>query len=164
MCAQSLLANPVQIGGQNLTVEIDESCFVRRKFNRGHAVREQWVFGGICRETGDSFLYAVPDRSAATLLPIISESILPGSIIISDEWRAYGGIANIPQRNYQHRTVNHSRNFVDPITGACTNRVESMWNVAKSKNRKRWGTHRALLDSYLCESMWRQGDRTHLKA
>ena len=54
-----------------------------------------------------------------------------------------------------HFTVNHCRNFVDPVTGACTNRVEGMWSVAKSKHRRRWGVSRAMIDSYMCEFMWR---------
>ena len=38
-------------------------------------------------------MYAVPDRSARTLLPIIQASIAPGTTIMSDMWAAYGGIA-----------------------------------------------------------------------
>lgn len=38
-------------------------------------------FGGWCRETKESFMYAVHDRSAATLLPIIQNSIRPGITI-----------------------------------------------------------------------------------
>jgi len=51
--------------------------------------------------------------------------------------------------------VNHSRNFVDPSTGACTNGAENLWGRAKERNRDRHGTHRHMLDSYLCEFMWR---------
>ena len=36
-----------EISGPNKTVEIDDSKFGRRKFHRGQAVKEQWVFGGI---------------------------------------------------------------------------------------------------------------------
>ena len=42
-----------KIGGKNMTVEIDESMFGKRKYNRGTIMgcRQMWVLGGICRET-----------------------------------------------------------------------------------------------------------------
>ena len=36
---------------------------------------------------------------------------------------------------YQHLTVNHTYNFVDPITGAYTNHIESVWQKAKQKHK-----------------------------
>jgi len=148
------------IGGAGLTEEIDESLFARRKYNRGRRVREQWVFGGICRETKDAFMYAVPDRTAAPLLPIIRACIRPGTHIMSDEWRAYGQIGNqlniMGQPLFQHSTVNHSVNFVDPATGTHTQNIESYWCKAKQRNKKQWGTARTTLDSHMCEFMWRK--------
>ncbi|KFD48220.1 hypothetical protein M513_10934, partial [Trichuris suis] len=45
------------IGGPSNTVDLDETLFCPRKYNRGrHYGRRQWVFGGTCRETGESFL------------------------------------------------------------------------------------------------------------
>ena len=38
---------------------------------------------------------------------------------------------------------------------AHTQNIESLWNKAKRRNRKQAGTHRSLLDSYMCEFMWR---------
>jgi hypothetical protein len=46
-----------KIGGTNKTVEIDESIFGRRKYFLGHPVRGQWVFGGVERESGRTFLF-----------------------------------------------------------------------------------------------------------
>ena len=45
-----------EIGGPNKTVKIDDSKFGRRKYNRGHKVKGQWVFGGVERESGNTFL------------------------------------------------------------------------------------------------------------
>ena len=47
--------------------------------------------------------------------------IIIGSVIYSDEWRAYSGIPAIVGKNYTHHTVNHSQNFVDPVTGMMYN-------------------------------------------
>ena len=74
--------------------------------------------------------------------------------IITDEWRAYSRIHQLG-RNYRDLTVNHSLNFVDPQTGAYTQTVEREWIAAKAENRRRWGTPRHTLESYLCEFMWR---------
>ncbi|XP_046663933.1 uncharacterized protein LOC124356778 isoform X2 [Homalodisca vitripennis] len=155
VCAAKLLANPLVIGGPGLTVEIDESVFAKRKYNVGRVPKKQWIFGGICHETKDCFLFAVEDRSAASLMPIIVERIAPGTRIVSDKWRSYNGIRNA-NSNYDHNTVNHSENFIDPETGAHTNTVKRMWGVAKSSFRRQYGTHSKLLDSYLCEFMWRK--------
>lgn len=156
VCADSLLKNPIKIGGRSMTVEIDESCFSKRKYNVGRVYPQQWVFGGICREDKQCFLYAVPDRTAETLLSVIRECINPGTTIISDKWSAYKEIKEIPGMNFTHLTVNHSENFVDPATGAHTQRIESLWATAKRRNKKECGTSRDMLDSYLCEFMWRQ--------
>ena len=52
-----------------MEVEIDESKFGKRKFNRGRVVDDHWLFGGIERTTGECFLVEVEHRDAATLLP-----------------------------------------------------------------------------------------------
>jgi len=64
-----------KLGGPNKTVEIDESKFGRRKYQRGHPVKGQWVFGGVERESGRTFLAPVPDRTADTLVAIIRDWI-----------------------------------------------------------------------------------------
>ena len=48
-------------GRRGVIVEIDEAKFGKRKYNRGRIVTDAWVFGGIERGTGNSFMVSVPD-------------------------------------------------------------------------------------------------------
>ena len=61
---------------------------------------------------------------------IIQKHIKPDSIIYSHEWGAYSSLEGLPE-GYTHKTVNHSKNFVDPETGAHTQTVELMWGNCK---------------------------------
>jgi hypothetical protein len=61
-----LKGSSVKIDGRYKTVEIDESKFGRRKYRKGHPVTGQWVFGGVKRESGATFLVPVKDRTADT--------------------------------------------------------------------------------------------------
>ena len=115
-----------------------------------------WVFG-IC-DTSVSpalgYMEIVPNRSAATLLPIIGAHINNGTVIQSDEWAAYNGVINLAPVS-SHDSVNHSISFVSP-TGVHTNHIESYWNRAKIKLKRMRGCHRSQLPSYLDEFMWRE--------
>ena len=88
------------------------------------------MFGGVERESANYFLIPVGKRDKATLLPLIKKYILPGSTINSDCWRAY---SELKEHNYIHQTVNHSKTFKDPLTGACTNTIEGLWRIAKHR-------------------------------
>ena len=50
---------------------------------------EQWIFGGICRETREVFMVTVPNRSADVLLGVVRDKIREGSTVISDCWPSY---------------------------------------------------------------------------
>ena len=56
----------------------------------GRIVNNQWVFGGCSSEKGGTvYFLSVPKRDTVTLAPVIGSIIQPGSIVISDEWKAY---------------------------------------------------------------------------
>ena len=146
------------IGGNGIEVEIDESKFGKRKYHRGHRVEGQWVFGGREKyDKGKIFMVPVANRKKATLLALIKKWIKPGTIIHSDCWKAYSQLNKL---GYTHVTVNHSKQFVDRTTAACTNSIESDWRHAKVHMPK-YGTHLGQHAGYLAEFMWRR--RNHDK-
>ena len=156
VAVENFLRHPCVIGGEGVIVQIDESLFARRKYNRGRVVVEQWIFGGWCDDSRTGFLVPVADRSAATLLPLIRRYIRPGSIIHSDMWQAYRGVQAMEDMDYNHRTVCHDRHFVDPQTGVHTNGVEGMWSCAKAKVKAMHGTNRSFIMEYCAEFMFKQ--------
>ncbi|KAL3073740.1 hypothetical protein niasHT_039267 [Heterodera trifolii] len=75
------------------------------------------------------FMEVVEKRDAETLVPLIKKWIHPGSIVVSDYWRAYDCLGS---HGYKHLKVNHSINFVDKDDPTInTNRIESTWRHCK---------------------------------
>ena len=148
VCSVVLERYSEPIGGPGKIVEIDESKFGKRKYNRGRRVDGCWVFGGIERdsEPPKCFFATVNDRSAQTLIPLIKRWILPGTTIVSDCWKSY---STLSAEGYIHETVNHSIQFRSD-TGAHTNHIESRWNALK-RSLPRFGTNKELYQSYFAE-------------
>lgn len=154
VCGLHLINNPRQIGGPGRIVSIDESKFFHRKYNRGRYRDGKWVFGGIdVEDPSRCFLVPVERRDRSTLEPLVIQHVAVGSIIWSDEWRAYSELNSL---GYSHYTVNHSEHFVCPISLVHTNHIENMWMRAKKKFRRMHGTTHTLFDSYLEEWLWFQ--------
>ena len=156
VCPTKLLNTPIQLGGQDVVVQIDESLFNHKsKYNRGmRPQKELWVFGlaDTSYKPAITYLEIVEKRDAATLLPIIRKAVQPVTVIHSDQWRAYNSIQS--ELNLQHGTVNHSVNYIDPDTGVHIQTIESYWAKAKYRFKKMKGISSHLLTSYLDERMW----------
>lgn len=155
-----IFSEQVQLGGINeegesIIVEIDESVFFRRKFNRGRFREHIWVLGLLERGSKKVVLIPIPDRSASTLHPLIEQYVLPGSTIITDCWAAYGRLGQ--NEFFTHLTVNHSINFLNPDdSNVHTQNIENLWLHAKKKIRKMFGTNSNLLAGYLFEFCFRK--------
>ncbi|KAI6647569.1 Adenosylhomocysteinase B-like [Oopsacas minuta] len=131
---------------------------------KGETVEEyitHWSMGfGIYEQGTDNVLMIqVPDRSGVTLLHIIQRYVLPGTTIHSDEWTDYNVV---PAAGYDHHTVNHSENFVDPIDGTHTQGIENAWGVVKKRQRRGQTTNPELLESHLIESCWRRKNKGNI--
>ena len=95
-------------------------------------------------------------RDHHTLLRLIKVYVAPGTTILTDKWKGYSAL---PRHGYEHLVVNHSRGFVDPLTGVHTNTCEGMWFHAKKHMLRDHGRSQAdseALEIVLCAFMWRK--------
>lgn len=125
------------------------------KYNRGSGLKRKqvWMFGMVERgPNGKCLIQIVPDRKSVTLLQIIYEHVEPETIIISDSWSSY---EKLKQLNFGHLKVNHKYNFIDPTTGAHTNKIEGLWKQAKEAFKQMNGCLRVHLKSFIDEFLWR---------
>ena len=159
-CSNDLRRNPIRIGGgPGRPVQIDESMFNHKR--RGgvgrRARRNIWVFGMADTrfQPARYHMEVVRNRSRRTLVPIINRRLVGQNLTVhSDMWQAYANLPLFVPRCAVHETVNHTQNFVDPITGAHIQGMESGWNRVKYGFKKAKGCRRNRLQSYLDEYMW----------
>ena len=106
LICQNLPLSHTIIGGEGITVEIDESLFGKIKYHRGKLTNGQWVVGGVERtEERKCFFVLVEKRDTETLQNIISQLVLPGSIVVTDCWAPYNAVCDT--LDLDHLTVNH---------------------------------------------------------
>lgn len=122
-------------------------------FNRnyGKRVMGPWVVGIYQGKTNMRFV-VVPDRKKNTLHDVIRRYVEPDSSIHTDEWAGYRGLDQI---GYLHNVVNHSQNYVDPVSGTHTQGVERAWVEEKTWMAKCRGSVVYLQDR-LDEAAWRR--------
>ncbi len=114
---------------------------------------EHWVFGGVKENSKKCFAVLVPNRSKESLFKVIKSKILPETTIISECWKEYSGLE---EHGYSHFTLNHSENFLDPVTKVNTQKDENFWFLSKIRNKNECGTNRYDLESYIFEFLWRR--------
>src|SRR6218665_662743 len=74
-----------------------------------------------------------PTEKFIPYIPIIAANIWPGTTLMSDRSRAYNTVGQLP--DLRHLTVNHSLNFVDPNSGAQSQRVNDHGNQQRKEIR-----------------------------
>ena len=148
------------------TVEVDETYVGGRWKNkrtsirekgtkRGRGTKKQPVFGILCRN-GLVWAEIVDNVEAATLQPLITSKVKKGSIVCSDSWRAYTGIAS---KGFVHRMINHGERVYSDGKGNHINGLEGFWGYLKRKLAAKGGIRRAKLYLYLGEYVWRYKHR-----
>ena len=86
------------------------------------------MFGIVEKDSRKTRFFFVEDRKKSTLQPILLRYVYKDSIIHSDQWTSYHDLGNFFK---DHKTVNHSKVFVDPYTLANTQKIECIWSHVK---------------------------------
>lgn len=98
------------------------------------------VFGALKRE-GKVITKIVPNTTKESLVSVIEETVIEGSIMVSDENPSYNSL----KKNYRHVKVNHGKE--EYVRGAAhTNTLEGYWSLLK---RQITGIHHSVSPKHL---------------
>ena len=126
---------------------------------RGRGTSKQPVFGIYCR-SGLVWAEIVDDVESETLQSLIKKQVTKGSVINSDTWKGYTGIAT---QGYVHRLVKHIEQEYSDKKGTHINGLEGFWGYLKRKLAAKGGIARDKLWLYLAEYVWRYNNRNLLE-
>jgi transposase-like protein len=147
-----------RLGGQ---VEVDETYVGGFEAGGGRRHLGSKVLVAIAaqidgRGIGRVRLRRIPAASASPLVAFVKHAVKPGSVVITDRWKAYAGLK---QEGFKHRL-----RVINPGTTAAA-LLPRVHRVASLLKRWLMGTHqgalsREQLDSYLDEFTFRFNRRT----
>ncbi len=99
----------------------------RTEGTQGRSTVKKTPVLGMMERGGEVRTFLVPDTKAKTILPIVKSNVAKGSVINTDEWHAYKGLAE----DYFHHVVNHGGGeYVRDILFH-TNNIENFWSILK---------------------------------
>jgi transposase len=117
--------------------------------------RKAVVFGAVERG-GRIRASVVPNIRASVIAPLAQSYILPGSMVFTDEYKAYNGLG---KKGYTHRRIKHHAR-VDGDGDVHTQTIDGFFGLFKTGVR---GAHHAVshkwLQGYLNEWTWRYNRR-----
>ncbi len=107
---------------------------------------------GLIQRGGQVVLHMLPNVRQATIKPVISDTVAPGTLIHTDEYDIY---ARLPAWGYGHKTVCHARGEYardEDGDGFCevhVNTIEGFWSLLRSWLRPHRGISQDKLPLYL---------------
>jgi len=109
------------------------------------------IFGMIGRD-GQVSITMLPDVKQKTIKPLILETVMPGTMIYTDEYNIY---SRLQAWGYEHKTVNHSKfeyardEDGDGFHEVHVNTMEGFWSLLRSWLRPHRGISQEKLPLYL---------------
>jgi len=133
-------------------IELDESYFGGvRKGTRGRGAAGKVIVFGILKRGGKVYTKIVRDTKTDTLMPIISQKVMPDSVVYTDSFRAYNAL---DVSLWHHHRINHSECFGTERHNHI-NGIENFWSQAKRILRKYNGIKPEYFDLFLKECEFR---------
>lgn len=129
-----------KMGGIGKVVQVDETMLnYKCKSHRGRSSTNRT--DSLCiiefeRSILRAYAVVIPNKTQATIVPIICSQVNSGSIIHTDEHGAYYNLRNW---GFYHGSVCHKYEFVNRITGVHTQGIESFHSELKLEIKKRKG-------------------------
>ncbi|RFS17646.1 IS1595 family transposase [Emticicia sp. C21] len=115
-------ADETYIGGENKNRHANKKVLD----SQGRSTKDKVPILGIMETSGKVKTQVILDTKARTIKPIITDLVKSGSILVTDEWTAYKGLAS----EYAHIVVNHGRSeYVKD--NFHTNSIENFWGLLK---------------------------------
>ncbi|MCM8822716.1 MAG: IS1595 family transposase, partial [Candidatus Omnitrophica bacterium] len=125
------------------------------KSKRGRGTTKQPVLGILCRD-GKVWAREIDGVEGKDLQPIIEGKVKKGTVVCSDTWRGYTGIA---AKGYLHRLVNHGKGEYSNGKGNHINGLEGFWGYLKRQLSSRGGIRKEKRKFYLAEYVWKYNNR-----
>jgi transposase len=119
---------------------------------RGTLEKEKPPVLGIIERGGQVVLKMLPDVKQRTIKPVITETIAPGALVMTDEYDIY---SRLTAWGYGHKTVCHSKAEYardEDSDGFCevhVNTIEGFWSLLRSWLRPHRGISQERLPVYL---------------
>ena len=119
---------------------------------RGTLEKEKPPVFGMIERGGQVVIKMLPDVKQRTIKPLITETITPGTNVMTDEYDIY---AKLTAWGYGHQTVCHSKGEYardedgDGFHEVHVNTIEGFWSLLRSWLRPHRGISQELLPIYL---------------
>jgi transposase-like protein len=125
---------------------------LKGKRGRGTLADEKPPVLGLIQRDGEVVVRMLPNVQQATIKPVITQTVAPGSLIYTDEYDIYN---RLPEWGYDHKSVNHSAGEYardedgDGFHEVHVNTLEGFWSLLRSWLRPHRGISQEKLPCYL---------------